>query len=116
RERRCLVEKKQLRVAVAENLSPAALEAELTTNPAPRGKSPPLERERARIMKAPSPVPEHRSAFRRRDNLAERRHPVLQRHDASTKHAGEIGEDAHFATLHGGRSVTLRLMNFQVSR
>ncbi len=80
RKRRRLVEEKKFGITVAENLSPAALEAELATDPASRGKTPLPEREGERIVKAPSPIAEHRPPFRRRDDLAERRHPVLQRH------------------------------------
>src|SRR5829696_2267057 len=79
-ERRHLVEEEQLGVAGAPDRAMASLEVEHAADPLLRGPAPPPQRSRVTIVKAPAAIAEQEPARGRRDELAEGRDPVLQRH------------------------------------
>src|SRR5262249_49701506 len=83
-ECRHLVEEEQVRIGVrAPYIVPASLERWHAADPVPRGIA--AGPEGAIItIKAPAAIAEHRAARRRRDQLAERRHTILQRHGCAS--------------------------------
>ncbi|MBV9753189.1 MAG: hypothetical protein JO188_11770 [Hyphomicrobiales bacterium] len=83
RKRRRLVEEEEFGIALSEDLPMATSELELAADPSPRHVTALSKRMRLRIMEATTPVAEHRAALRYRDNLAEGRHSVLQRHSSA---------------------------------
>src|SRR6516165_193116 len=79
RQRRHLIDKKQLGVVAAPHVALPALEIEHAANPLPRRPAPPGQRFCVG-MKAAAAVAEQRAARGSRKQFAERVHPVLQRH------------------------------------
>jgi hypothetical protein len=82
RERGWLIEKKELGVlARGHQLSLASVEFELAIDPAFFGA--PLTHELFVIVVQLAPIPHQRPVLRRRDDLPERVHSILQRHDTN---------------------------------
>src|SRR4029077_8413762 len=79
RERRDLIEEKQIGEARSPNVVAPPLELQHAADPLARGPAAPAQRP-AVAMKAPAAIAEEHSARRRRDQFAERIDAVLQRH------------------------------------
>jgi hypothetical protein len=79
-ECRCLVEKKQLGIAPrSHDLALAVFERQDAADPLTRDPSTAAERSMC-VVKCATAVPHHQAASRMRDDVAFRRHSVLERH------------------------------------